>query len=90
MDSCTDCFLNSKSDKKDWFCLPCRKEHKLVFAKVRGHPYWPGKVMKETDVSVEVKFFGEPHERAFVAHSNVKSVNVDKRSLNLKKTLRKF
>jgi hypothetical protein len=49
---CVDCYerLNDKELQmlnKDWFCEPCDPPHKLLFAKIKGFPYWPAKLIKD-------------------------------------------
>ncbi|KAK4289952.1 hypothetical protein Pmani_037105 [Petrolisthes manimaculis] len=47
LEQCKDCYRmsNEKSDKY-WFCKPCRPNHQLVYAKQKGFPYWPAKVIR--------------------------------------------
>lgn len=43
--NCVDCYKYSNNKQnKNWFCLPCRKPHKLVWAKQKGFQFWPAKV----------------------------------------------
>jgi hypothetical protein len=46
------------------FCLQ-KRPHILVWAKLKGFPYWPAKAMKIKDDVVDVRFFGQ-HDRAWV------------------------
>lgn len=62
---CPDCYLFSCSKKKNWFCFPCRTMHTLVWAKLKGFPFWPAKVLREKDGRLDVRFFGQ-HDRAWV------------------------
>ena len=44
--TCPDCYERSNNqDKKDWFCIPCDPPHELVYAKAKGYPFWPAKVV---------------------------------------------
>lgn len=44
--NCVDCYKHSNEKiNNNWFCLPCRKPHNLVWAKQKGYPYWPAKVI---------------------------------------------
>ena len=46
--ACRDCYRYSqeKPCEKYWFCKPCRPFHELVYAKQKGFPYWPAKVIQ--------------------------------------------
>ncbi len=65
---CCDCYLNSirKENEKSWFAQLCRTPHLLVFAKIRGYPYWPAKALRVVGNEMDVRFFGA-HDRAMVA-----------------------
>lgn len=76
---CPDCYLNSCIRKNDeWFSETCRTPHTLVWAKLKGYPFWPAKVMRyepskalrEVDGQVDVRFFGA-HDRSWVPTSQV-------------------
>lgn len=71
---CPDCFLNSCLAGKDWFTLPCRKTHRLVWAKLRGFPFWPAKVLQRSGQQIDVRFFGE-HNRAWIHESNTMDIS---------------
>lgn len=71
---CPDCFLNSCLSGKDWFTLPCRKTHRLVWAKLRGFPFWPAKVLQRSGQQIDVRFFGE-HNRAWIHESNTMDIS---------------
>lgn len=46
LDQCKDCFHYSREkNERYWFCKPCNPPHELVFAKEKGFPYWPAKVI---------------------------------------------
>ena len=43
-----------------------RIPHIVVWAKLKGFPFWPGKVMRvNSDEQVDVRFFGA-HDRAWI------------------------
>uniref|UniRef100_A0AAR5PEM3 Protein kinase C-binding protein 1 n=1 Tax=Dendroctonus ponderosae TaxID=77166 RepID=A0AAR5PEM3_DENPD len=65
IENCPCCYLNANTKKKTWFVEVCPKPHLLVWAKLRGFPYWPGKAMSCKDGMVDVRFFGA-HDRAWV------------------------
>ena len=63
-EDCVYCFINyyktPKTKYYSWFSKPCPQMHPIVWAKVRGHPFWPSKVIKanQQNASVLVRFFG--------------------------------
>ncbi|KAK3088501.1 hypothetical protein FSP39_019930, partial [Pinctada imbricata] len=68
---CPDCYLSSCIRKNDdWFTEPCRTPHTLVWAKLKGYPFWPAKALREVDGQVDVRFFGA-HDRSWVHTSQV-------------------
>lgn len=63
---CADCYWNSiEKNDENWFTEPCRVPHLLVFAKVRGFPYWPAKALRAVGTDLDVRFFGA-HDRSLV------------------------
>ncbi|XP_077869213.1 MYND-type zinc finger-containing chromatin reader ZMYND8-like [Saccoglossus kowalevskii] len=62
---CSDCYLSSCLKKDNYFCEPCTVPHPLVWAKLKGFPFWPAKALREVDGQVDVRFFGQ-HDRAWV------------------------
>ncbi|XP_022212503.2 protein kinase C-binding protein 1 [Drosophila obscura] len=65
IDTCPECYLNANSSD-EWFVKVCRHPHLLLWAKLKGFPYWPAKAMGLTDKGmVNVRFFGK-HDRAHV------------------------
>ena len=66
IENCPDCYLNAHIKKEVWFTEACRLPHPLVWAKLKGFPYWPGKVMRVTsDNNADIRFFGA-HDRAWI------------------------
>ena len=64
---CFDCYLWNRAPKEDrvsaevWFTRVCDPPHRLVYAKVKGWPYWPSKVLRWDPDSEECKVqFFEP------------------------------
>ncbi|KFB38063.1 AGAP002983-PA-like protein [Anopheles sinensis] len=67
METCRECFMNLYKKQATWFKEACTKPHLLVWAKLKGFPHWPGKVMSVNgNNQADVRFFGE-HDRAWVA-----------------------
>lgn len=71
IDACPDCYAHGRNlprPQPSWFIEPCRRPHPLVWAKLKGFPFWPAKAMPRTNSQgyVDVRFFGE-HDRAWVS-----------------------
>ncbi|XP_034485361.1 protein kinase C-binding protein 1 isoform X2 [Drosophila innubila] len=65
IDTCAECYLNANSSD-EWFVKVCTTPHLLLWAKLKGFPYWPAKAMGSGPNSVvNVRFFGK-HDRANV------------------------
>ena len=63
MEICPDCFKNFYTVTELSFAEPCRKPHQLVFARVKGYPLWPAKVVRlGKQNEVDCRFFGT-HDR---------------------------
>ncbi|KAJ8939927.1 hypothetical protein NQ318_007855 [Aromia moschata] len=66
IENCPSCYLNANTKKATWFVEVCPKPHLLVWAKLKGFPYWPAKAMcTNSSGMVDVRFFGA-HDRAWV------------------------
>ncbi|XP_045110404.1 zinc finger MYND domain-containing protein 11-like isoform X2 [Portunus trituberculatus] len=87
LEQCKDCYRmsNEKSDKY-WFCKPCRPPHQLVYAKQKGFPYWPAKVIKVENDLYDVRFFGSQHQRAVIEKSHIRPISVNIHTLQVKRT----
>ncbi|XP_037089430.1 zinc finger MYND domain-containing protein 11-like [Pollicipes pollicipes] len=84
---CRDCYrMSNEKPGKNWFCRPCRPPHELVFAKQKGYPFWPAKVMKTENDMFDVRFFGEPHERAFVTRGQIRPITTSLQALQIKRS----
>ena len=70
---------------KYWFAKPCRPFHEIVYAKQKGFPYWPAKVVgkETTDAQLEVRFFGGFHQRALVEKHHIKPITTNIHSLQV-------
>ncbi|XP_008317526.1 protein kinase C-binding protein 1 isoform X2 [Cynoglossus semilaevis] len=66
---CPECYLSSCQKRDNWFCEPCNQPHPLVWAKLKGFPFWPAKALREKDGQVDARFFGQ-HDRAWVPINN--------------------
>ncbi|KAH9421357.1 PWWP domain [Dermatophagoides pteronyssinus] len=95
MIGCVDCYRNSnRQNNKLWFCWPCDPPHMLVFAKQKGYPYWPAKVIypRNSDEiagcnQLDVRFFGSNHERSLIDKANIKDINSSLSELNILKPM---
>lgn len=69
---CGECYRNSNEDH-GYFTNVCTARHKLIWAELKGYPYWPAKVMEFKDATTyKVQFFGK-HDYAYVPISNTKT-----------------
>ncbi|EZA57171.1 protein kinase C-binding protein 1 isoform X1 [Ooceraea biroi] len=71
IEACPDCYAHGRNlprPQPSWFIEPCRRPHPLVWAKLKGFPFWPAKAMPRLNSQgyVDVRFFGE-HDRAWVS-----------------------
>lgn len=83
---CRDCYRTS-NEKRDkfWFCQPCDPPHDLVFAKQKGFPYWPAKIIRVENGVYDVRFFGGYHQRANVEKEYIKPITTSLQQLQLKR-----
>ncbi|XP_058792009.1 MYND-type zinc finger-containing chromatin reader ZMYND8-like [Phymastichus coffea] len=75
IETCPDCFARGRNLPRplsSWFIEPCRKPHPIVWAKLKGFPFWPAKAMSRLNAQglVDVRFFGE-HDRAWVSPKDI-------------------
>ncbi|XP_043945851.1 protein kinase C-binding protein 1 isoform X2 [Protopterus annectens] len=66
---CPECYLSACQKRENWFCEPCSNPHPLVWAKLKGFPFWPAKALRDKDGQVDARFFGQ-HDRAWVPVNN--------------------
>ncbi|KAJ8265310.1 hypothetical protein COCON_G00144090 [Conger conger] len=66
---CPECYLSACQKRENWFCEPCSHPHPLVWAKLKGFPFWPAKALRDKDGQVDARFFGQ-HDRAWVPINN--------------------
>ncbi|XP_045050382.2 MYND-type zinc finger-containing chromatin reader ZMYND8 isoform X9 [Desmodus rotundus] len=60
---CPECYLAACQKRDNWFCEPCSNPHPLVWAKLKGFPFWPAKALRDKDGQVDARFFGQ-HDRS--------------------------
>ncbi|XP_045599040.2 uncharacterized protein [Procambarus clarkii] len=65
IETCPDCYMNAHQNPKSWFTEACRSAHPLIWARLKGFPFWPAKAVKWRDGNVDVRFFGR-HDRSWV------------------------
>lgn len=75
IETCPDCFARGRNLPRalpSWFIEPCRRPHPIVWAKLKGFPFWPAKAMSRINAQglVDVRFFGE-HDRAWVSPKDI-------------------
>ncbi|KAK2581608.1 hypothetical protein KPH14_002114 [Odynerus spinipes] len=81
---CADCYrISNEKSEKLWFCIPCNPPHQLVYAKQKGYPYWPAKVMQINGNVYDVRFFGGHHMRANIEKVFIRPINVSLQSLQV-------
>ncbi|KAK7865872.1 hypothetical protein R5R35_003987 [Gryllus longicercus] len=49
--------------------------HNLVYAQVKGYPFWPAKVIEKINDQYDVRFFGCYHQRALVEKDRIIPIN---------------
>ncbi|XP_016280423.1 MYND-type zinc finger-containing chromatin reader ZMYND8 isoform X7 [Monodelphis domestica] len=62
---CPECYLAACQKRENWFCEPCSNPHPLVWAKLKGFPFWPAKALRDKDGQVDARFFGQ-HDRSLI------------------------
>ncbi|XP_066969006.1 MYND-type zinc finger-containing chromatin reader ZMYND8 isoform X2 [Macrobrachium rosenbergii] len=65
IETCPDCYMNAHQKPNSWFTEACRSAHPLIWARLKGFPFWPAKAVKWKDGNVDVRFFGR-HDRSWV------------------------
>ncbi|TRY66543.1 hypothetical protein DNTS_015921 [Danionella cerebrum] len=56
---CPECYLSACQKRENWFCEPCSNPHPLVWAKLKGFPFWPAKALRDKEGQVDARFFGQ-------------------------------
>lgn len=76
IDICSECYIRSNERMHDWFCLPCKPPHRIVYAKLGSDPPWPAKLLRENEDNTmsDVRFFGAPYQRAWIPIRNIWSM----------------
>ncbi|XP_054165482.1 MYND-type zinc finger-containing chromatin reader ZMYND8-like [Oppia nitens] len=65
---CPDCYNNYYTmEEETYFAAVCRRPHAIVWAKLKGHPHWPAKVVRYNEIrnEVDVRFFGT-HDKCWL------------------------
>ena len=71
IENCPDCYLNAHVKKDTWFTEACRFPHAVVWARLKGFPFWPGKLMRvNSENNTDIRFFGA-HDRAWIPLKDV-------------------
>ena len=72
LEVCPDCFKNYYQFNKTYFIETCRSPHRLVWARLKGHPFWPAKLVRvdATKREGDCRFFGA-HDRAWVPFDSI-------------------
>ncbi|XP_076249207.1 zinc finger MYND domain-containing protein 11 isoform X2 [Calliopsis andreniformis] len=84
---CADCYrISNEKSEKMWFCIPCNPPHQLVYAKQKGYPYWPAKVMQVNSNIYDVRFFGGHHMRANIEKMFIRPITASLQSLQIKRS----
>ncbi|XP_049286409.1 protein kinase C-binding protein 1 [Anopheles funestus] len=66
IEPCHECYIHANTQSEHWFKEPCSKPHLLVWAKLKGYPYWPGKLyMINNNNQAYVRFFAT-HDRSWL------------------------
>uniref|UniRef100_A0A8D9BDI8 Protein kinase C-binding protein 1 n=3 Tax=Cacopsylla melanoneura TaxID=428564 RepID=A0A8D9BDI8_9HEMI len=80
LDSCACCYIHAYTRPELWFVLPCPTPHLLVWAQLKGFPYWPAKVydsgLEKRPGEILVKFFGD-HARSWILYENIYLYSLD-------------
>lgn len=73
LESCCECFINCDGEDFAWFTKVCSRFHRVVWAKVDSHSYWPAKVLRDDSQSPMsiVQFFSKANEIHWVNSSNI-------------------
>lgn len=63
---CHECHSRANEGNANWFVSTCQQPHLLVWAKQKGFPYWPAKLMlvNNDQNTVDVRYFDSGHLRA--------------------------
>ncbi|XP_065844246.1 MYND-type zinc finger-containing chromatin reader ZMYND8-like isoform X2 [Oscarella lobularis] len=69
---CPECYILSIRKPSGWFTSACSKAHKPVWAKLRGYPFWPGKVVNQIGDRYDVRFFGD-YDRSKVVKASIRN-----------------
>ncbi|XP_054706557.1 uncharacterized protein LOC129216368 [Uloborus diversus] len=62
IEACYECYYRNYNEIEAYDCDPfsmiCTDPHVLIWAKLKGHPFWPSKCLKVIDGKAQIQFFG--------------------------------
>ena len=65
IETCPDCYINAHTFPNKWFTETCQLPHTLVWARLKGFPFWPAKAVRFQNNNLDVRFFGR-HDKSWV------------------------
>lgn len=65
---CAECYERKCMGVENVIMSVCAVPHLVVWAKLKGYPYWPAKVLAVNKKRVEVIFFGQ-HDTASILYT---------------------
>lgn len=84
IERCRSCYWLYNTKPDNWFVQVCDPPHEMVYAKMKGYPYWPALVISREGDIYDVRFFGGHHQRGLVPSANIKPITTDFKELGIK------
>ena len=80
---CAECYTAQSQNHR--FDVVCTQPHLVVWAKQKGYPYWPAKLMSVNAATktVEVRYFGDKYYRAVIPLRDCYLYSAEQPSLSL-------
>ncbi|KOB71894.1 ZMYND8 protein, partial [Operophtera brumata] len=75
IETCPECYAGAHSRNLTYFTEVCSTPHMLLWAKLKGFPYWPAKAVAVNNGLVDVRFFGQ-HDKSWVPEAEVHIRNI--------------